>query len=142
MTLTQAVLESSRKGRKMFNDIFDFIGLFANVAGAVSGVAAFLGVLRLLREQARLDDRVSVVLKLEAEESVVVLPLEMLRRDVSRAELLGRIGMLPMRQKGARFSIRAMSTPAFMQTVNAVVEGTTDTLVIPVTRQELEQFEL
>lgn len=141
MTLTQAVLESSRKGRKMFNDIFDFIGLFANVAGAVSGVAAFLGVLRLLRVQARLDDRVSVVLKLEAEERVV-LPLEMLRRDVSRAELLGRIGMLPMRQKGARFSIRAMSTPAFMQTVNAVVEGTTDTLVIPVTRQELEQFEL
>jgi len=138
----EAEASSSQKEKKMFGEIFNYIGQISNITGAVSGIAALLGVLRLLKAQARLDDRIAVVLKLEAEERSVALPLVMLRRDVSRAELLGRIGMLPMRQKGTRFSIRSMSTSAFMWAVNSVVEGTTDTLVIPVTSEELDQFEL
>lgn len=122
--------------------IMETIGNFSNIAGAVSGIGAFIGVLRLLRTQARMGERVKVILQLDDGKQDVPLPLEMLRRDVSRSELLGRLGMLPMRERGARFSIRALSTPAFMRAVNQAVEGKASTLVIPVTKDELEQFEL
>ncbi len=127
---------------KMFREILEVIGQVSNLAGAVGGVVAAAGVIKMLAAQKRQEESVVVALRLEGGEGTISLPLEMLRRDVSRAELLGRIGMLPMRQKGVRFSIRALATPAFMRAVNEVVEGRTSTLVIPATSGEIEQFDL
>ena len=44
------------------------------------------------------------------------------------------------RDQGQRYSLRAMSTPAFMRAINEVVEGKSSTLVIPCTKEELDQF--
>lgn len=125
------------------NNFFSFVGQVADLAGAVGGVFAAFGVFRLMAAEKRLKQHVQVVLKLQGEDGKsITLPLELVRRDVSRAELLGRIGMLPMREKGARFSIRAISSPATMRELNTVVEGKSSTIVIPVTGEEIEQFDL
>ena len=126
----------------MFREILEVIGQVSNLAGAIGGIIAAFGVIKMLAAQRRQAENVVVALRLEGEEGTIDLPLEMLRRDVSRAELLGRIGMLPMRQKGARFAIRSLSTPAFMRAVNEVVEGRISTLVIPATSGEIEQFDI
>ena len=126
----------------MFREILEVIGQVSNLAGAIGGIIAAFGVIKMLAAQRRQAENVVVALRLEGEEGTIDLPLEMLRRDVSRAELLGRIGMLPMRQKGARVAIRSLSTPAFMRAVNEVVEGRISTLVIPATSGEIEQFDI
>ncbi|MGC4192016.1 MAG: hypothetical protein QM589_12765 [Thermomicrobiales bacterium] len=119
----------------------EVVGNFSNIAGAVSGIAALIGVIRLLRTQARGNEIITVILRMEtSERREVELPLQMLRRDVSRMELLGRIGMLPMKNKGDRFSIDALATPEFMQQLNKVAEGKTSRLTIPITEEEFDQF--
>jgi len=127
----------------MLKNFFEILGQVSDLAGAIGGIVAAIGVLKMLAAQRRALEHVRVVLRLEEQGGgSVTLPLEMLRRDVSRAELLGRIGMLPMRQKGTRFAIRALASPAFMRAVNEVVEGKTSILVIPATQEEVEQFDL
>lgn len=122
--------------------LMEIIGHVSNVAGAIGGIVAAIGVLKVLAAQRRQAERVEVALRLVGEDQSVTLPLEMLRKDVSRAELLGRLGMLPMRQKGQRFSIQSLSTPAFMRAVNEVVEGNSSILVIHASREEFDQFDL
>ena len=124
----------------MFNNIvFEIIAQASNIAGAIGGIVAAVGVVKMLAAQRRALEHVEVQLRLEGEDSTVALPLEMLRKDISRAELLGRLGMA-LKNQGQRFSLKAMSTPVFMRSVNEVVEGKTSTLVIPCTKEELDQF--
>jgi len=124
----------------MFNHIvFEVIAQASNIAGAIGGIVAAIGVVKMLATQRRALEHVEVQLRLEGEGRTVALPLEMLRKDISRAELLGRLGMA-LKNQGQRFSLKALSTPAFMRAVNEVVEGRTSTLVIPCTKEELDQF--
>lgn len=114
----------------------------ANILQVAGAVFAALVWFNQRRTERTAGSIVSVLLTIEGEGKEFPLPLEIVRRDVSRAELLGRIGMLPMRQKGARFSLRALSSPAFMRAMNEVVAGRSATLRVPCTREELEQFEI
>jgi len=124
----------------MFTSMFfEIVAQASNLAGAIGGIIAAVGVLRMLATQKRALEHVEVALRLEGEDSAIPLPLEMLRKDISRAELLGRLGMA-LKNQGQRFSLRAMSTSAFMRSLNEVVEGKTSTLVIPCTKEELDQF--
>ena len=124
----------------MFNNIvFEIIAQASNIAGAIGGIVAAIGVVKMLATQRRAMEHVEVQLRLEGEDSTIALPLEMLRKDISRAELLGRLGMA-LKNQGQRFSLKALSTPTFMRAVNEVVEGHTSTLVIPCTKEELDQF--
>lgn len=109
------------------------------VAGAVFAALVWFNQRRAERVA---NESVSVLLTLEEAREEIPLPLEIIRRDVSRAEILGRIGMLPMKTKGSRFSLRALSSPSFMRAMNDVVAGHSTTLRVPCTQEELEQFEL
>lgn len=122
--------------------LLEIIGHVSNMAGAIGGVVAAIGIVTMRRAQKRQEENIVVRMLDKDGDRMVPIPLQLLRRDVSRAELLGRIGMLPMQQKGARFSIRYMSTPAFMTAINNVVRGDNDILTILVTREEIEQFDL
>jgi len=139
-TLTVIDHEQENRRKKMFNSLlFEIVAQTSNFAGAIGGIIAAIGVLRMLATQKRALEHVEVALRLEGENSTVALPLEMLRKDISRAELLGRLGMA-LKNQGQRFSLKALSTPAFMRSVNEVVEGKTSTLVIPCTKEEIDQF--
>jgi len=121
-------------------NLLEIIGQMSNLTGAIGGIISAIGIIKMLAVQRRQAGRVEVCLQGEDGQSVV-LPLEMTRRDVSRAEILGRIGMLPMRQKGARFSLRALSTKEFLVGINMVVGGKTSMLIIPANKEEVEQFD-
>ena len=127
----------------MFNSLFfEIIAQASNFAGAIGGIIAAIGVVKMLAAQRRQTEPVRVQLRLQADGRSVELPVHMRRKDITRAELLGRLGMLPMKQKGARFSLRALSTPSFMEAVNEVAEGNTSVLVIPASQEELDQFDV
>lgn len=119
--------------------VADLIG----IVGAGFAVGAWVQARRisrdLERERARQNKLVTVVLQHGAER--IVLPVEIRRAELTRAEILGRIGMLPMRQKGARFSLSYLSSPEFLRRINEIASGTDDTvLTISCTSEEIEQF--
>lgn len=66
----------------------------------------------------------------------------MRRRDLTRAEILGRLGMVPMKQPGKRFAIRHLATPEFIRAINEVVDRKTSELVIPCSQEEFDQFDI
>jgi len=75
----------------------------------------------------------------------VALPLPMLRKDISRAEILGRLGMIPINPNKALsqrgFVIKSMATPAFIEDIMSVQLGEADTIKILCTKEEIEQFD-
>jgi len=94
----------------------------------------------LERERARQNKLVTVVLQHGAER--LMLPVELRRTELTRAEILGRIGMLPMCQRGARFALSYLSSPEFLRRINEIAASADDTvLTISCTREELDQFE-
>lgn len=126
----------------MINTFFEVLGRVDNVAGVFAAIVSAAIWLRMRNAEQKLQEDVRVLLRLQGEGREIDLPLALKRRDLGRAELLGRLGMLPMRQKGARFALRALATPAFMRALNDVVEGKTSTLVVPCTAEEIDQFDL
>lgn len=123
------------------NTILDIIGNVSNFFGFVSGVFAILIYMKL-KAFDRLDEPVNVLLSLADGEQKIELPLQMRRRDLTRAEFLGRMGMIPMREKGKRFALRHLFTPAFITGINEVADGKTSTLEIPCSQEEIDQFDL
>ncbi len=123
----------------------EIIGHVSNVAGAVSGIVSAVGVLFLLRDRRRLAQDVEVVLTLRAEDGSgreIALPMHLKRRDVSRPEILGRLGMVPTKARGARFALRHLSSPEFMDAINRVAEGKGSRVEILCSQEELDQFDL
>ena len=107
----------------------------------MGGIFATLAWLKL-RALDRLDEPVAVFLSLTSGEQKIELPLQMRRRDLTRAEFLGRMGMIPMKEKGKRFALRYLFTPEFISGINEVADGKTSVLEIPCSKEEIDQFDL
>lgn len=120
-------------------NISNFFGVLGGIVAAVASTATWFGNRRATRLA---QEAVKIVLRIGENGRQIVLPLEILRRDVSRAELLGRIGMIPVKKAGSRFTLREIGSPAVMRSINAVSRGETSVLVIPATADEVDQFDL
>lgn len=119
----------------------DVIGIL----GAIFALAAWWQARRIRAELAderqRLTRRVTVVL--QHGDQRIELPVELTRAELTRAEILGRIGMIPMKARGQRFSLTYLNTPEFLRQINQVAAGAGDDLLtIPCTAAEIAQFEL
>ncbi len=124
-----------------------WIGYAADIIGILSALFALLAWLtsrklrkEIAREKKRQNHKVKVVLRYGADS--LDLPVELRRLELTRAELLGRLGMLPMKIKGSRFSLGYLSTREFLQQINRISESEGDTiLIIPCDKDEFEQFD-
>ena len=83
--------------------MFEVIGSIADILGVVGGIFAVLAWLkaRQLQQEAaaereRLTQPVKVTLRLADNSREITLPMELRRAELTRAELLGRLGMMPM----------------------------------------------
>lgn len=73
----------------------------------------------------------------------IELPVKLRLSELSRAELLGRIGMMPLKQKRERFSIKHLGSPEFLEQINQAADADGhSTIVIPCTKEEFDQFDL
>lgn len=129
-------------------NFLNVMAITADILGILGAVFAFLAWIQTIRirqenrkEQQRQARRVTVNIRHGARQ--LELPIELRREDLTRAEVLGRIGMIPMREEGKRFSIKHLSTAEFLQQINQIGEGTGDAvLIIPCTEEEFAQFDL
>jgi hypothetical protein len=126
----------------------EWISLFADVIGILGAIFAFFAWIQartvrkeLERERARQNRTVTVVLQHGADK--LPLPIELRRAELTRAEVLGRLGMIPMKQKGQRFALSYVGTAKFLEQINRIAANVGDEeLIIPCTREEFEQFDL
>jgi hypothetical protein len=98
----------------------------------------------------RACEEIFIVLK-ENAKNEFIYPVPLRRSNFSRQEVLGIIGMIPM--KGAResedgkkkkifFNIEYVSNdPEFLSSINNISEGEGDTIYIRCTAEELKQFD-
>lgn len=125
---------------------FKWIGNAANLLGLLSTTFALFAWLEARRinkkhrlEQARLNKEITITLKSENGDHYS-LPVNMYRRELTRAELLGYLGMLPTKDKN-RFRIDYLTTQAFFKELNkALSESDSYEIFIPCTQQEYNQF--
>lgn len=125
-----------------------WLSVAADVIGVLGGVFALLAWLQSRRvskeleaERQRKDKRIRVVLSYRTKE--LELPVEMRRAEFTRAELLGRLGMIPMKAKGKRFTLTYLNSAEFLRQLNEISNGKNGTTFsIPCKKQEFDQFDI
>lgn len=124
----------------------EWLSLVADIVGITAAIFAGWQAYRLRqerkREQGRLDKKITVSLRSQTQK--LVLPVELRRGETTRAEVLGRIGMLPLKDEASkRFSLPYLNTHEFLSNLNAIMEGDGDEeLVIRCEEKEIDQFNL
>ena len=126
------------------------LAIVADVVSVFAGVFAFKAwresrKLRkeMGREQQRLQEPIGATIRLEGGDRELQLPVQFRRGELSRAEVLGRIGMLPMKEIGRRFEIRYLNTSHFLDELHRLQESEgEDALNIVCSKDEFEQFNI
>ncbi|MEM9758083.1 MAG: hypothetical protein AAF933_02560 [Pseudomonadota bacterium] len=90
-------------------------------------------------ERRRLREEVPIVLRLENDDREWRLPVEVPRALLSRAEIQGLLGVVPMKKKGF-YDIAYVATEDFHRMVRRVRNEDTREVVIKITDEEAEQF--
>lgn len=123
--------------------MWDTIDKLATIIGLISVVIAAWSAWKLRRETKRQwqkeNEQIRVILRSPTRE--ITLPVELQRGGLTRAELLGLIGMLPMQEKGKRFELCFLHTHEFSQRLAMVRNSDVDfEFVVQCSEEELEQF--
>jgi hypothetical protein len=94
---------------------------------------------QLEQARKRQQQKISVVLRNGGKS--LELPVELYRSEFTRAEILGRVGMIPC--KGQRFKLDYFSKKEFLDQINQIASSDGNaTLIIPCDNDEFSQFEL
>ncbi len=131
-------------------DLASILGIIADsigILGAIFAARAWFWAKQYNKreniEQERLNQKIPVILKSTESKSSLELPVHFRREELHRQEVMGRIGMIPMKIKGKRFALSFTHTPDFLMAINTIQESnSTDPLVIPCTDEEIRQFDV
>ena len=124
-----------------FSLIADSLGIFGAIFACFAWIQARQLRREYHREQHRQNKKVMVILQNGADR--LELPVELRRAELTRAEILGRLGMIPMKERGTRFSLGYVHTPEFLRQVNHIMANDGDAiLTIPCKEDEFEQFDI
>ena len=131
-------------------DFFNWQGLIGTIFGLTGIIFSWKAwkksqeVERFLeQEKVRLSEKIEVVLTNGNEE--IRLP-EFRRQEFTRGEIQGRLGTIPMKERGSRYSIEYTNMPDYYEKINRIIEGSNETvpsvLEIKCTDAEFAQFAL
>ncbi|WP_298609734.1 hypothetical protein [uncultured Thiothrix sp.] len=123
-----------------FWDILDKIGIFA----AVASIFVSLSIRAYLwRKEKRDNALIDIRLHCPNPETLITLQGQIRRKNLTRAEVQGLLGILPMKEKGKRYELQALNQKAFFDALEeAQVNAEIHELVIECSAKELEQFDL
>ena len=131
-----------------YKTIMEILSIIANVigiGGAVFALLAWWQTRRLRAEQTaeRTRQNSKIAVELRCGERRILLPGTVRRAEFTRSEILGRIRMLPMKEKGKRFELRYVNSVEFVEQIHEVAQGNHQrVLTINCDEQELAQFAL
>lgn len=125
----------------LISTVADIIGIM----GAIFALFAWIQTQRLKqsydREIQRQNRRIHIALQHGS--TSFELPVSIRRAELTRSEVLGRIGMVPQKEPKTRFNINYLNTKQFQQQMDRILQTSGDeSLIIPCTAEEFEQFDL
>ena len=112
---------------------------FWNVLDVASAVALAVLAALAYREMIRDEDEVRLFFNVNGNK--VDTHLSLLRKDCTRSEIIGVLGMMQRRTK-ERFIYDARHLPDLLKEINRVQKGSRKALYIPLTPEEFDQFVL
>ncbi|HOE71053.1 MAG TPA: hypothetical protein PLE10_07670 [Brevefilum sp.] len=128
---------------EIFSFVADIIGIFS----AFAAVAAWVNTKRIQKnhklELERLNQKIKIRLINQETSNYIDLNGEMRREEISRAEILGWIGMLPMilEKERSRYKLEFTNTDEFFTRMNEIRAGSGDMIFeIDCNKGELDQF--
>lgn len=121
-----------------------WIGHAASVLGLISALVAAISStvnLRMQRaEERRKREPVKVYVRASSA-TTIELPLALKRGDFTRAELMGRLGMLA-KDQSKNLRIKALSSSALLKQIIDVTEDGASSVIIECEQEELDQIDL
>jgi len=99
------------------------------------GVMAFLAY----REFIKSEDEIKIYFKVDGNE--IETGLSLLRKDCSRGEILGILGMM-QKESAKRFSIETSRVPVLLKEIQEIQKGNEEKIVVDMTQEEFEQYDL
>ncbi len=139
---------SNNLKRKSLILAMDKMSLVANIITFLSFLFSILAWYKarqvhgfLEAEKTRHNKKIRVILR--NGEKTIELPIEIRREELTRSEILGRIGMIPMNEKGKRFTIEYLNAPEFFQQINTLKDNYGEGILeIRCSPNELKQFKV
>ena len=128
--------------------ITNWIGFVADIIGIVGAIFAVGAWWQARQIKNELDvekkrQQKTIRIVLSHGDEKIELPVPLLRAELTRQEVLGRIGMIPMKKQNDRYSIRYINTVEFWEQLTQVMEGAGEGIItIPLKEGELDQFDL
>jgi hypothetical protein len=125
----------------------EYLGFLADSIGILGALFSLLAwwKAKQIQSNLRLEEERQhkhITLILQSGAKTFELPIKLRRAEFSRAEVLGILGMIPLKGGKTRFSINSTSTKDFIERIHTIIEGEGDkNLVIHCTTEELEQFD-
>lgn len=127
--------------------MWDWVDKVGTLIGIISAMIAAWNAWKLRRETkhewGKANEPIRVMLRPTSDHGAkeYILPVELPRGALTRSEVLGLIGMIPMKNKGNRFQVGFFNTKGFSDELSRLrdAEGEFD-LVIPCLPEEIEQF--
>jgi flagellar motor component MotA len=108
-----------------------------DTASAVALAAlAFFGYM----EYSKSEDKIKIYFKVDNQKQIDT-NLSILRKNFSRSEVFGLLGMIQKDAKG-RFDIAYSRDKSMLDALHAVQKGDKDSFVIPINSNEFEQFDV
>lgn len=122
-------------------NISTITGLFGTVfALGAWGQALFISK-NVKQEKKRLNQEIKIILQGEDDNHKIPLSFALRRKELTRQELLGLIGMLPTTIEKQRFEIHFLHTEDFRHLLSSFQDGAEKTVMtIPCTNKEIDQF--
>jgi hypothetical protein len=121
---------------------WDFLDKFGIIIGLITGLVSVAIWIHLLRKESRYNELISISLAAPELAFKATLPGKIRRKNLTRAELQGMLGMLPMRVSGQRYQLDALNDGAFFDDLErAQIDRDIKEIEIVCQPQELEQFD-
>lgn len=122
--------------------LWDILDKASIVAGMIALLVSISIQFYLWRKEKRDNALIDIRLHCPDPETTI-LQGQIRRKNLTRAEVQGLLGILPMKEKGKRYELQALNQKVFFDVLEeAQVNAQIHELVIPCTAQELEQFDL
>lgn len=132
----------------MIDNVFEQIGNLANLLGLVSAFFSFIVWLYLKRQEKHQNKLISIKVAVEGTAAKVQLPGKIRRKNLTRAEVLGMLGMLPMNQDKVsnagkpRFELDYLNDEQFFQVLEqAQVDPKVEEIEIRFSPREIRQYD-
>jgi len=120
---------------KIVNHIWDYWG----VIDTSSAVALALLAAVAYWEYIKGEDKIKIYFLVDGKK--VDTKLSLLRKDFSRSELMGVLGMI-QKDQDKRFKISYFQNPAILEDIQKIQKGDGDEFIIELKQEEFEKFNL